>query len=561
MNRIEFKRVLVSAMVLLAFTGVSAQAADAPAETPPNGEAVLSTLITLIRTLVDQGVLSAAKAADMLREAGVDPSVLAAAPPAPPVPPPPVVAVAAPVVRVPYVPQLLQDQLREDLKEEVLAKAKAEHWAEPGALPPWLYRLTWYGDVRARMEREDYGSGNSSPQAIDDYYQLPLGTTLTTTESRNRPRLRARLGVDAAIDENFSANVMVVTTTGDDATASPVSFNADEGRYGRPFSAGIEVAYLQWSPNTAVHVTGGRLSNPYLSSGQPFLSSDLIWWRDLAFDGLFASFTPRLGSGWSAFLNGGAHPLQSQQLGPYNTAPQQWLFAGQTGTAFKALDDSVFRLDASYFSYVGIQGDLNPANPPLNTLNADSAPLFRQRGNTMFDINWYSNPSTAAYAYAGQFKELEFDANFELAHFEPLRLGLDLDYVRNVGFHASEIASHIGAAITALPLDDSGKNGVERPRVTGFQAGVMAGRHDVRRAGDWQVFGGYRYLERDAVVDAFTSPDYHLGGTDQRGPFMGFRVGMGTNTSMILRYSATHAIDAVPTFEINQWFLDFLGSF
>jgi hypothetical protein len=513
-------------------------------------------LISLIRTLVDQGVLTATKAQEMLRQAGVDPAVLSA-----PAPTPPVVVVPAPIVRVPYVPQLLKDELRDDLKQEVLAKARDEHWAEPGVLPSWLYKLSWYGDVRFRLEREDYGSGNAAPSAIDTYYQLPLGTTLSTTHSRDRPRLRARLGVDAAIDDNFSANVMVVTTTGDDATASPVSFNSDQGRYGRPYSAGIDVAYLQWSPISSVHVTGGRITNPYLSSDAPFLSSDLIWWKDLAFDGVFASFTPQITRDWSAFVKAGAHPLSSNQLGPYNTAPQQWLYAGQTGVSYRTEGDSTFRMDTSYFSYVGIQGDLNPADPPLNTLNSASVPLFRQRGNTMFDINWFSNPATAAYAYAGRFKELEIDANVELANFDPLRIGLDLDYVRNTGFNTAQIATHIGQAAQGLPVDASGKTGIQRPRVSGYQLGLLVGRHDIRRLGDWQAFGGYRYLERDAVLDAFTSPDYHLGGTDQKGPFLGVDVGVGNNVSVILRYSATKPIDAAPVFEINEWFLDFLGRF
>jgi hypothetical protein len=554
-NLLLTRAVLAAATVPVLYPA-PALAAEAPPEAAPSGEALLSTLITLIRTLVDQGVLTAVKAQDMLRQAGVDPSVLSA-----PTPTPPVTVVPAPIVRVPYVPQTVKDELREDLKQEVLVKAKEEHWADPGALPAWLYKINWYGDVRFRVEREDYPTGNSAPQDVDAYYQLPLGTTLSTTHSRDQLRLSARLGVDVALDDNFRANVRLVTTTGDDATASPVSANGFQGRYGRPFSAGFDTAYLQWSPNANVKVTGGRFINPYLSSDVTYLSSDLIWYKDLGFDGLLASFTPRFGTNWDGFIKAGAHPLTSNQLGQYNTAPEQWLFAGQTGVDYRATDASRYRFSVGYFSYVGIQGDLNPSNPPDSTLNADSAPLFRQRGNTMVDINWFSNPGSPVYAYAGQFKELELDANVELAQLDPLRLGLDLDYVRNVGFNAGEIASHIGPAAQALPLDKDGKNGIERPRVSGYQFGLLAGRHELKGLGDWQAFGGYRYLERDAVVDAFTSPDYHLGGTDQKGPYLGVNVGVGTNASVVLRYSATRPIDAPVAFEINQWYLDFLGRF
>ncbi|HXY22784.1 MAG TPA: putative porin, partial [Burkholderiaceae bacterium] len=244
----------VVALSLTLLAGGAVRAADTPApaaseaqQNGANAEALLGTLVTLIQTLVDQGVLSPGKAQEMLRQAGIDPSVLTTAT-QPPVSPVVSVKAEAPVVRVPYVPQLLKDELREELKQQVLTQARTERWVEAGILPSWINRLRFYGDMRFRIEREDYASGNATPQEIDAYYQLPLGTTLTTEQSRNRPRLRARLGVDAAIDEHVSADIMVLTTTGDDATASPVSFNSDQGRYSRPFSAGIDVAYLQWAP-------------------------------------------------------------------------------------------------------------------------------------------------------------------------------------------------------------------------------------------------------------------------------------------------------------------------
>jgi hypothetical protein len=524
-------------------------------DVPPSGDALLSTLVSLIQTLVDQGVLTAAKAQDMLRQAGVNPSVLVNSPP------PANAASIPPVIRVPYVPQTVKDEMREELKQEVLDKARAEKWGDPGSLPAWMSRFSWYGDVRFRLQREDYASGNATPQSIDQYYQLPAGTTLTTANARNRARLRARLGVETTLDEHFKANVMVVTTTGDDATSSPVSFNVDQGRYGRPFSAGIDVAYLQWIPFSDLRVTGGRVTNPYLSSKVGNLTSELIWWRDLAFDGLNASYEPRLTSAWSTYLHAGAHPLQTPQRGPYNTAPQQWLYAGQAGIAFQSSDESTLRFGVSYFSYVGVQGTANPASPPLNTFNSLSAPSFRQRGNTMFDLNTFSNPGTPLWGIAGQFKEFEVDVNAEFAYFDPLRIGVDLDVVRNVGFNAGEITRHLGAAGNSLPLDQSGHNGIERPRVNAYQLGFFVGRHEVRRLWDWQAFGGYRHVERDAVVDAFTSQDYHLGGTDQKGAYVGGAVGLGNNVSVVLRYTTAKSLDAVPRFDINQWFVDFLGRF
>jgi hypothetical protein len=46
-------------------------------------------------------------------------------------------------------------------------------------------------------------------------------------------------------------------------------------------------------------------------------------------------------------------------------------------------------------------------------------------------------------------------------------------------------------------------------------------RKELSKAGQWNVLAGYRYLESDAVLDAFTDSDFHLGGTNSKGYFIG----------------------------------------
>src|SRR5262245_59355854 len=106
--------------LLVASSAVRAQAGS------ENLEQVKATLLNLIRALVDQGVLPPAKAQEMLRQAGMDPGLLTA-----PAAPPPVAA-DKPVVRVPYVPETVKEQLREEIKQEVLTQAHAERWGDPG---------------------------------------------------------------------------------------------------------------------------------------------------------------------------------------------------------------------------------------------------------------------------------------------------------------------------------------------------------------------------------------------------------------------------------------------
>src|SRR6185436_3248080 len=62
------------------------------------------------------------------------------------------------VVRVPYVPKYIKDEIRdqvriglkEDVSRDVMAQAKQEGWGLPGALPEWVNRIKFSGDMRLR---------------------------------------------------------------------------------------------------------------------------------------------------------------------------------------------------------------------------------------------------------------------------------------------------------------------------------------------------------------------------------------------------------------------------
>ena len=128
---------LAVGMVIATLVGQAAAAPVAPSE---------NVTINLIRLLVQQGVLTqdtangliaqAEKEAQQARQANAAP-VVAAGP------------TAAPGdVRVQYVPQAVKDQIRDQVKAEVMATAKQENWAQPNTFPDWVSRITVEGDVR-----------------------------------------------------------------------------------------------------------------------------------------------------------------------------------------------------------------------------------------------------------------------------------------------------------------------------------------------------------------------------------------------------------------------------
>ena len=111
-----------------------------------------ATTLNLIKPLVQEGVVSQEKADALVRAAergAIRPAEVKPAPektaaasatamqaePATVARPETKPATDSKVVRLPYVPEVVKNEIRDQVKEEVIAQAKAEHWAEPNAMP------------------------------------------------------------------------------------------------------------------------------------------------------------------------------------------------------------------------------------------------------------------------------------------------------------------------------------------------------------------------------------------------------------------------------------------
>jgi hypothetical protein len=81
-------------------------------------------------------------------------------------------------------------------------------------------------------------------------------------------------------------------------------------------------------------------------------------------------------------------------------------------------------------------------------------------------------------------------------------------------------------------------------RVTGSQEEITFG--DAERPvalWHWRVLFGYRYLQRDAVMDGWTDSDFHLGGTNAKGYYTAAELGVAHNTYVRLKFWASDIID------------------
>jgi hypothetical protein len=83
-------------------------------------------------------------------------------------------------------------------------------------------------------------------------------------------------------------------------------------------------------------------------------------------------------------------------------------------------------------------------------------------------------------------------------------------------------------------------------QIEGYQLKVTVGWPSTLLRGNWQTFLAYRYLERDAVLDAFTDSDFHLGGTNAKGWLLGGAYGLTDNTYLSMRYMSADEISGPP---------------
>ncbi|HYA38420.1 MAG TPA: putative porin [Candidatus Methylomirabilis sp.] len=515
--------------LLLAFAAASVRADETQ-----NLTELRQSLVNLVETLVQEGVLTREKADAILRKALAKPGTET-----PAAGQAPAALESTPLkpgeVRVPYVPEVVKEQIREQVRADVMVQAKQEHWGVPGALPEWLDRISWYGDIRLRWQKDSFAKSNApftyyNFQNINNKRTInlqPQDLFLNTTEDRERLRLRVRLGMTAKVNDETTATARIATGS----LTNPVSTTQTLGNSLDPYQVVLDQGYLKYQSSSALTLWGGRMPNPWFST-------DLVWADDLSFDGLAASVRPlQFGEATDAerafdpFITVGMFPIQEVEL----SKNDKWLYAAQLGFDWALQDESRFKFGLAYYDYQHIVGQYQPVQDS-HSLDY-TAPQFLQKGNTLYLINNDTDPNAALYGLASDYKEVNATASLDLATFDPTRLILTADYVKNVGYDKDSILQRLNGASATNPIE---------PRTKGYQLKFTAGWPETDRPGRWQVFTAFRYLERDAVLDAFTDPDFHLGGTDTRGWILGGSYGLQDNVWLRLRYLTADPIDGPP---------------
>ncbi|HEY8334820.1 MAG TPA: putative porin [Tardiphaga sp.] len=480
---------------------------------------------------------------------------------------------------VTYVPEIVKRQLRDEIRRDVMAKAEKENWASPGKYPEWAQRIRFSGDLRVRYENQSFPTGNDpraynfnaintgSPYDIstNNSYYAPTGNA---SEERNRTRLRARLGADIDITNQFSAGMRFAS--GD--SNSPVSTNQTFGSNGGNFSKyalWIDRAYLRYEPWNELNFSVGRFDNPFWSP------TDLVYHRDLGFDGFAVQAKREIWEGVTPFVVAGAFPIYNTDLNAGINLPDpstglpskypsrdKWLFGGQVGVGTTFAPHSAFRVAVAYYDFTNVQGQLSTPCSVFSSSDSCSTdlsrPSFAQKGNTYAPLRNIirdaanGNGATNQFQYFGlasEFRPLVVSGQLDLGEFHPVHVVLDGEYVKNTGFDRAAIEAISTNNNASAPAGSVGRfEGGD----TGWMARATVGHKQVRQLWDWNVHIGYKYLESDAVIDAFADSDFGLGGTNLKGYFIGGNVGVADNVWVALRYlsatniaSSPYAVDIV----------------
>ena len=545
-------RQLRTAAVLVALMSLSARTFAATSAEQRNLEELRNTISNLLQALVDKGVLTREQAQAMVKNAE-DKAAAAAA------------ATAAQeqkqakedegAVRVPYVPQIVKDEIRKEVITELAPNVNQQVVDDVNAkgglfqtLPEWMQRMTFTGDVRVRQEGDEFGSGNVANTYLDfnqvnakgGIAQAGASAFLDTTEDRDRLRLRLRFGFDADLGDGFKAAMRLATGTGEIFLTT----NQTLGNYGQRYQIAVDQGYISWNGKFSddrqlVMAEAGRFANPYVST-------DLMWYNDLTFEGVATSYRFNLISDKEnrrdVYVTAGAFPLSNfSPLDPNTTYANKWLGAAQAGVDLHFGDSVRVALAGSYYDFIHISGELNT---PDSTLLNWTAPVLVQKGNTMFQISNPSNPTANPinlFGLAADYRVVDLIATTEFRFNSGYMVGVTAEGLDNIGFDAGQVFARTGSNVPA--------------RTHGYRADVTFGSSRFGAFGTWQGAVGYRYVQRDAVVDAFNDQDFHLGGTDAKGYTLRFDYSINPRVYVRLKYMAADAIDG-PPLNIDVWQVD-----
>ncbi len=559
---------------------------DLPAAPTPAAAPTPNVTVNLINRLVQKNILTRAEADEMIKQAEADVATaaqtaaaqadIAALPPAP----------GPDDMRVTYIPEVVKNNLRDQIKQELMATAHQEKWSEKSA-PDWTSKFRPFGDIRGRSESTFFPAGNAADGSFPNFNAINTGSPYDASPSnpqfapqynvdqdRNRARIRARIGTDIMLGDGFNGGIRLAT--GDSST--PTSTNQTLGSSGGNFSkyaVWLDRAFISYDagPGDGQELTFllGRFDNPF------FTSSEIMWDEDVGFDGLALRGKVKITDAVSSFFTAGYFPVYNTDFNFASNQPSKfsstdkWLTGAQFGIDWKVASDLTAKVGVSYYDYNNISGKLSSPYIPLSATdagNTDSTrPSFAQRGNTYMALRNIDNTTAANdfgnkyqyqyYGLAAEFRDVVINARLDYDHFDSIRISLLGEVIKNIAFDSSSVA---GKAVNNLGSSSTSKPGAFEGGDTAWSLAFQIGNPALEKFGDWQAGFGFRYVESDAVVDAFNDSDFGGGGTNVQGFTLGGIMALTPAVKVGLRWMSSDEI-AGPTLSTDVLLIDLNAKF
>ncbi len=559
---------------------------DLPAEAAAAKSAAPSTNVTvnLIARLVEKGILSQEEATVMIQQAEAEAQQaqqnaaaqadIAALPPEP----------SADEMRVTYIPEVVKNSMRDQIKQELMATAREQKWSEKH-YPTWTEKFRPFGDLRGRYEGVYFGETNDNSGGFPNFNAINTGAPFDTSgtqfspqynvdQDRQRTRLRARFGTDILLGDGFNGGIRLATGDSNSPTSPNQTLGGSGGNFSK-YAIWLDRAFLSYDagPGDGEELTFllGRFDNP-------FFSTDVQWDDDLGFDGLALRGKVKLTDKASTFFTAGYFPVFNTDFNFASNQPakfastDKWLTGAQFGIDWKITDELTAKFGVAYYDFSNISGELSNPFTPLTSSdagNTDSTrPGFAQRGNTYMALrdivptaaNDFGNKfQYQYYGLASEFRNLTVTGRLDYDHYDPVRISLLGEVTKNIAFDAGAINKN--AVNNRGPKPKTGtKAGAFEGGDTAWNLAFQVGKPAMEHFGDWQAGFGYHYVESDAVVDGFTDSDFGGGGTNLQGYFIGGSMALTPSVRLGLKWMSSDEIIGSPLstdtlqFDINAKF-------
>ncbi len=364
-----------------------------------------------------------------------------------------------------------QDEVIQQKVTQVVNEKKAD--IIPDSLK-WAEKIKLNGDFRYRHETVNSKSNEKEQPG------------------KNNNRIRARLGIDVKVNEDWDLGFRLATGASDPASTNQ---SLDNGFAKK--DVWLDLAYFNWHPKkyeNRLNIYGGKMPNPFYRAG----GNQLVWDDDVNPEGIAAKYVmPFADSNNTLYVNGGGFWLRADAGAGASGGAAIWGIQSYLKHDFANKDYLLGGL--SLYAFSDLEG-----KEGLYNSNGTSKNKY---GNTMSGTG---ADSSHPYMYTMNYDVMEAFAEY--------------------GFKFAEKPTNVYGSYVKNTAATTAEN-------TGWLIGTTFNK--AKEPGSWELGYNYRDVQKDAVVGVLTDSDFIGGGTDGKGHMFCGKYQFTRNIQGVITYFLT----------------------